>query len=460
MFTAAALLASTTGVAHGDLLSYYNFNNGLASGTQASLTQTPAQGNGSLAITAAAPTNVLYFGGTLINAVGADPAGNALAIQNGTSGANNGSTQTYQLSTTGFNNLKLTYATQGTGTGFTSQNISYSTNNVTFTSFTSAFTIPSSFGLRTVDLSGVPALQNTPNVFVRITHTGGSISSSSGNNRFDNVQFNAAALATGNNTTITATPTTAAFGRVIVGATPTQSISLSKTGSDTTGYNITSSGDATSDSLGGAFVAGAQTVDFNVGVTTATAGTKSGTVTVANTAVSSANPGQGNLDPNDVIGVSATVLNASNASFDAVLNQDIDSIDLGTVTQGDPTASQSFNISNLLSTLGITSALDLDSIQFDGLDDAAISTDLVTFVGLAAGDSNTFNAFLDTTQVGVFNETLLLNFSDENVLGETTNQLTLNITGTVAPVSIPEPAGLALIGLGGLVLLSRRRRDA
>ena len=458
LLTAWLALAGSAGVAHADLISYYNFNNNLPSGTVATFPRTPAQGNGSLTFVGGAPANAVFFGGTTVNAVGTDPAGNSLAIQNGTAGANNGSFQQYQLSTLGFRNLVLSYATQGTSTGFNNQSVSYSTNGTTFINVASPFAIPTSFATRTVDLSSITALNDQASVFIRITNSGGSNTSAAGNNRFDNVQFNAAASVTGNNTTLTATPLNVDFGRVIMGATPTRSITLNKTGSDTTGFSITSSGGVTSDSLGGAFLAGPQSTTFNVGVTTTTAGAQSGAVVVDNLAVSSAAAGQGSADANEVIGVAATVLSPANASFDAIADQDADAINLGTLTQGDAAGSQSFSIFNLIDALGSTSALDLDSIQFIGADSAGISTDLATFSGLAAGGSMLFNASLDTAQVGAFSETLLLSFSDEDVLGETVNTLTLTLTGEVVAAPIPEPATLSLLAMGALGLLRRPRR--
>ncbi len=455
--TAAAVgLAGFTAAAHADLLSYYNFNNIPSTGA-APLNQTPTQGAGSLTIVAADPTGVTTFNGSTLNALNNDPAGRALAIQGGASNANNGSTTTYALNTTSFQNLVLSYATQGTSTGFTSQAISYSTNGgTTYTPFGNANPIPAAFALRTVDFSNVTALNNNPNARVRITLTGAT--ATSGNNRFDNVQFNAAAVNNGNNTVISAFPTSISLGRVITNAPTSAPVGLTKTGSDTTGFNLLTAGDATASSTGGAFAAGNQSTTFNVGVNTASAGNRSGSVTVDNTAVSSFGPGQGSADPDDIITIAATALDPANASFSESADVNALTVDLGTATQGDPDVTQTFSIFNLLATAGFTSALDLDTINIVGSDDPALSLSLDDFDNLAAGASVTGSATLDTSTVGTFTESYTLTLSDENIPGETQNFLDLTLTGTVVePAPVPEPATLTLLAAAGSLLLTRRR---
>ena len=103
--------------------------------------------------------------------------------------SNNGNGVVYKLSTAGFKNLIVTYATQGTATGFTTQTWSYSTDGTNFTSLASAVTPPTSFALETIDFSSISALNNQSVVFLKVALTGAT--ATSGNNRIDNVQFNA-----------------------------------------------------------------------------------------------------------------------------------------------------------------------------------------------------------------------------------------------------------------------------
>lgn len=112
----------------------------------------------------------------------------------------------------------------------------------------------------------------------------------------------------GNNTAIT-TPTTAiSFGRVSQNIAHTQSVTLNKTGSDSTTYTITTGGDATSDSAGGSFAGGPQSTNFNGGISVAATGNRTGTITIHNAAADSADTGLGSDDPDAIINVSGTVL--------------------------------------------------------------------------------------------------------------------------------------------------------
>lgn len=136
-----------------------------------------------------APANVTAFAGTAVNARPNDQPGAALAIQNGASGANNGSYLQLMTSTVGFSNLAITYATQRTSTGFSTQTLSYSTDaGTSFTTFGSV-TPPAAFAPQTFDLSSITALNNNANVVFRLTFTGGSTTATTGNNRIDNFQL-------------------------------------------------------------------------------------------------------------------------------------------------------------------------------------------------------------------------------------------------------------------------------
>ncbi|MBP5663408.1 MAG: T9SS type A sorting domain-containing protein [Bacteroidales bacterium] len=133
-------------------------------------------------------TELNSFLGSTINLYGDATNGRDLAIRN--TSANNKS-MVFKLSTTGFQGLVLTYAYRRSGTGFNSCVWSYSTDGVNFTTVeTKNYTASiSPHQLETVDMSGVANLNEQAVVYIKLTVDG--CSSSSGNNRIDNVQFNA-----------------------------------------------------------------------------------------------------------------------------------------------------------------------------------------------------------------------------------------------------------------------------
>jgi hypothetical protein len=132
------------------------------------------------------PANVGFAAGTTNNARLGDPAGQALSLQGGTSNSNNGRNITVLVSTFGFANIVVSFATQGTGTGFNSNQFQYSLDGVTFVDFESAFAPTVAFGTVPVvfDLGSIPGLNNNPNVAFRIVFNGAT--TATGNNRIDN----------------------------------------------------------------------------------------------------------------------------------------------------------------------------------------------------------------------------------------------------------------------------------
>lgn len=135
-------------------------------------------------------TQLNSFAGTTYNALTGTLAGRDLALRNSTS---NGNSLVFKLSTIGFQNLVLTYAFKRTATGFNNCEWSYSTDGANFTPvITKTYTAAVSYGaetVETVDMSGVTALNEQATVYVKLTVSG--CTSGSGNNRIDNVQFNA-----------------------------------------------------------------------------------------------------------------------------------------------------------------------------------------------------------------------------------------------------------------------------
>lgn len=130
--------------------------------------------------------NVLFTSaGTSTNARQGDPAGQSITLQGGTSNANNGRTLDLNISTAGFNNIVVSFATQRTSTGFNSNQLQYSLDGVAFVNFDAPYTPPLTFGLVTFDLSSISGLNDNPDAAFRIVFNGAT--SATGNNRIDNL---------------------------------------------------------------------------------------------------------------------------------------------------------------------------------------------------------------------------------------------------------------------------------
>ena len=149
------------------------------------------------------------FGGTTVNAdasIGMSTATSGAAalalaggLRSGTVGnysyAANGKSMVFKFSMTGLAGLSISYATQRTSTGFTSQVLEYSTNGTSWSSIGSNTSIQSSYsgtatppGVAT-SFSGINGLDGASVAYVRVTFTGAT--DASGNNRIDNIQFHA-----------------------------------------------------------------------------------------------------------------------------------------------------------------------------------------------------------------------------------------------------------------------------
>jgi hypothetical protein len=133
------------------------------------------------------PVNILFAAGTTNNARLGDAAGQALSLQGGTGNTNNGRNLTFNVSTLGFSNIVVSLATQGTSTGFNSNQFQYSLDGITFVDFGAPYAPATAFGTAPLvfSLTGIIGLNNNPNAAFRIVFNGAT--SSTGNNRIDNI---------------------------------------------------------------------------------------------------------------------------------------------------------------------------------------------------------------------------------------------------------------------------------
>ena len=131
--------------------------------------------------------NLLFAAGTTNNARLGDAAGQALSLQGGTGVANNGRNITFNVSTVGFSNIVVSFATQGTSTGFNSNQFQYSLDGLNFIDFGPPYTPAAVFGTLPLvfTLTSIAGLNNNPNAAFRIIFNGAT--SSTGNNRIDNI---------------------------------------------------------------------------------------------------------------------------------------------------------------------------------------------------------------------------------------------------------------------------------
>lgn len=177
-------------------VAYWNFNElSIASAAPAGsgtvpTTITASLGSGSLDLSQWSGT-IDDFAGSSSHTLNGDPAGNSLSLIAGSGSPypGNGSTITLQFSMLNLLNPILSFATQGTATGFNANHIAYSINGTDFTDLDSTYSPSASYSLHSFDLSSIDSLDNASSGYLRITFDGAT--GASGNNRIDNLQLSA-----------------------------------------------------------------------------------------------------------------------------------------------------------------------------------------------------------------------------------------------------------------------------
>jgi hypothetical protein len=122
--------------------------------------------------------------GSLLNARNNEPAGFGLRVRN----PSNTREMIINAPSTGYSDLKLSFAVHRTNNGAQQQELYYSTdagNN--WTQIGSAYAISEVYEFKSFDLTGLSGVNNNPQLRFRILFTGEAAAGSSGNNRFDNI---------------------------------------------------------------------------------------------------------------------------------------------------------------------------------------------------------------------------------------------------------------------------------
>lgn len=152
----------------------------------------PATGSSGAEIGALAGTTVNANASIGMSTVTAGAA--ALSVAGGTLSGGvypaNGKSMVLKFSMSGLAGLSISYATQRSGTGFTSQVLQYSTDGSAWFGIGANSAIQSDYGatapgVAATSFSGISGLDNASVAYVRITLSGAT--SSAGNNRFDNI---------------------------------------------------------------------------------------------------------------------------------------------------------------------------------------------------------------------------------------------------------------------------------
>jgi endonuclease I len=233
------------------------------------------------------------------------------------------------------------------------------------------------------------------------------------------------------------------YGRVFKNsALPTTStaITLDKTGTDGTYFEVTASGQATS-TLGGRYNAfrtnttDSKNLTVGLAANTATVGLRTGSVSINNLDITTGGgAGRGANDANDTINMMLTVLDHATPSFASDSTIAMLSHDFGTITTASIGAVLPLPVYNRGVVPEFTASMDFDSVFSSG--DTSIlllnGAEGAGLIDIAGGSSFNFSGQIAPTAVGTFAATYTLRFSDEDILGAENNKdLTLSLTGTV-----------------------------
>jgi endonuclease I len=232
-----------------------------------------------------------------------------------------------------------------------------------------------------------------------------------------------------------ATAITVDLGRAIVGSSLGSRVAtINKTGNAPTTYNATVTGPISSTVIGTGrtFDFSSQSISTTLAYTgpTNVAALINASLTLDNTDLTTSATGRGSQDGNDTITVTGAFLNPSNASFASNQSTKSASLDLGIWAKDTPVTSTSFSVFNVGNSL--TAGLDLDSFSFTGPSDV-FTTNASASSLLPGSGANFAISLVSATTTGLFNSTLNILNSDENIPGAQSRQsLSLSISARVA----------------------------
>lgn len=202
IFAFTAMLCLVVGLSAQTVnLAYFPFTNNQASpntptsylaedGTQSGTAGLYLDGtHGSSAWLSQADGELTSNNGSTLNALNGAAAGKDLAMINSSA---NGKSFVFHFSTTDYQNINISFAARRTATGFNSTAWEYSTDGTNFTALTGYSTTPdttSTYRIVSLDLTGISAINDQANVYLRCTLNGAT--SANGSYRIDNVQINA-----------------------------------------------------------------------------------------------------------------------------------------------------------------------------------------------------------------------------------------------------------------------------
>jgi hypothetical protein len=143
-------------------------------------------------IVGASNSELTAFSGTNANTAGTGfstttSGAAALTLVNLTA---NGKSAVFRFSMAGFQDLVVSYATQRTATGFNAHAWAFSIDGANWTDHQSVVPPPAPFGVLTLD--NITGLNGATDAYLRLTVSGAT--AVAGNNRLDNIQFNATAV--------------------------------------------------------------------------------------------------------------------------------------------------------------------------------------------------------------------------------------------------------------------------
>ena len=259
------------------------------------------------------------------------------------------------------------------------------------------------------------------------------------------------------------------FGTVLKGTSLSQALSITNTAPNTYSEKLDATfgsptGDAsTNGGLINLLAAGGTSTAMSVGLDSATAGSKTGSVLVNFASNGDGTSGLGSLSlAPQTVNLVGAVLDPAVASFTTGSTTTSWLLDFGSVDQNASVSPLAFSLFNLMQTNGFTADLALLSID-ETNPSGPFSTNLSLFNTLAAGTSSSYTASFATATLGAFSNVYTLTFKSSNggnaYAADTPQTLTLTVQGVIA---VPEPGTACAAAIGGVACVGwwawRRRR--